>query len=182
MFHHMVTLALDGRLYLAPISGDSALRVLDIGTGTGIWAMEMGDNHPSYEIRGNDLSPIQPPWVPVNVSFEVDDCESPWPQRPPFDFIHSRYMAGSIADWPRLIRRCHAFVALAYRLPESQRHSELTLIGISKMAAGWSFRTSTCIIIRRMILFLLETASLRCMSSSSRLARRWDGPCVRVSG
>ena len=30
-----------GKLYLAPLKGDPG-RVLDIGTGTGIWAMEMG--------------------------------------------------------------------------------------------------------------------------------------------
>jgi methylase of polypeptide subunit release factors len=39
--HHLLTLALDGKLHLAPI-GDQPGRILDIGTGTGIWAIEMG--------------------------------------------------------------------------------------------------------------------------------------------
>jgi methylase of polypeptide subunit release factors len=34
-------MALGGRLYLAPL-GKDIHRILDIGTGTGIWAMEMG--------------------------------------------------------------------------------------------------------------------------------------------
>jgi methylase of polypeptide subunit release factors len=38
-------------------------RVLDVGTGTGIWAIEMADAHPEAEIVGIDLSPIQPKWV-----------------------------------------------------------------------------------------------------------------------
>ena len=42
-FHHMFKLALGGKLFLAPVHGES-LRVLDIGTGTGIWAIDMG-NH-----------------------------------------------------------------------------------------------------------------------------------------
>ncbi|KAL4973076.1 S-adenosyl-L-methionine-dependent methyltransferase [Aspergillus desertorum] len=45
--------------------------------------------------------------VPPNVVFEVDDVESEWPSRAPFDFIHSRYMCGSIEDWPRLTQQAH---------------------------------------------------------------------------
>ncbi|KAL4757918.1 class I SAM-dependent methyltransferase [Aspergillus foveolatus] len=128
MLHNMFRLVLDGKLFLAPIE-DGPLRVLDIGTGTGIWAIEFADEFPSaQEITGNDLSPIQPPWsvplglnytliksgpsaelsrVPPNVVFEVDDVESEWPPRPPFDFIHSRYMCGSIEDWPRLAQQAY---------------------------------------------------------------------------
>jgi ribosomal protein L11 methylase PrmA len=36
--HHMLTMLFDGKLYLAPIKEDLQ-NVLDIGTGTGIWAM-----------------------------------------------------------------------------------------------------------------------------------------------
>lgn len=34
-------LMLDGKLYLAPI-GDEIHNVLDVGTGTGIWAIDFG--------------------------------------------------------------------------------------------------------------------------------------------
>lgn len=36
--HHMLTLLLDGKLFLAPID-PNVQQVLDVGTGTGIWAM-----------------------------------------------------------------------------------------------------------------------------------------------
>lgn len=39
--HHMTNLVLGGKLHLAPI-GKTPQRILDIGTGTGIWAIEMG--------------------------------------------------------------------------------------------------------------------------------------------
>lgn len=39
--HHVITLRLENRLHVAPI-GDNPQRVLDLGTGTGIWAIEMG--------------------------------------------------------------------------------------------------------------------------------------------
>ncbi|KAL4885490.1 S-adenosyl-L-methionine-dependent methyltransferase [Aspergillus karnatakaensis] len=105
LFHSMFRLLLGDRLFLAPVE-EGPLRVLDIGTGTGIWAIEFADQFPgAEEIVGNDLSPIQPRWVPPNVIFEVDDVEAEWPNRPSFDFIHSRYMCGSIQDWPRLFHQ-----------------------------------------------------------------------------
>ncbi|OJD14895.1 hypothetical protein AJ78_04811 [Emergomyces pasteurianus Ep9510] len=109
MFHHaLVHIAAGGKLFFAPIEDFQGFRVLDIGTGTGIWAVEMGDRYPSAElILGNDLSPIQPPWVPSNVKFIVDDIEAGWAHGPPFDFIHSRYMAASIKDWPGLMKQCY---------------------------------------------------------------------------
>lgn len=39
--HKLVEVSLGGKLNLAPVSRDPK-RVLDIGTGTGIWAIEMG--------------------------------------------------------------------------------------------------------------------------------------------
>ena len=42
IMHHLVTLRLDDRLHLAPI-GQNIHRILDLGTGTGIWAIEMGE-------------------------------------------------------------------------------------------------------------------------------------------
>ncbi|KXH64786.1 hypothetical protein CSAL01_10545 [Colletotrichum salicis] len=74
-------------------------RVLDVGTGTGIWAMEFGDEHPEAEVLGIDLSPAQPEFVPPNVRFEIDDLEEPWTYSRPFDYIHSRVLDSCITDW-----------------------------------------------------------------------------------
>ncbi|EEH49312.2 uncharacterized protein PADG_05391 [Paracoccidioides brasiliensis Pb18] len=69
ILHHMIHLVLNGRLFLAPIQ-DNPQRILDLATGTGIWAIDMGDKFPSAQILGNDLSPIQPAMIPPNVMFE----------------------------------------------------------------------------------------------------------------
>ncbi|KAM5353156.1 hypothetical protein ACJZ2D_016955 [Fusarium nematophilum] len=77
MIHHVFYRLLEDRLFLAPIE-PNGLNILDIGTGTGIWAIQLGDEHPSATVVGNDLSPIQPDWVPPNVKFVVDDVEMDW--------------------------------------------------------------------------------------------------------
>ena len=64
---------LDGELFRAPISNAPG-RVLDVGTGTGIWAMDFADEYPSAVVIGIDLSPIQPSWVPTNCKFLVVSC------------------------------------------------------------------------------------------------------------
>ncbi|KKA16340.1 hypothetical protein T310_10074 [Rasamsonia emersonii CBS 393.64] len=104
LVHHIYRLLLGGRLHLAPIKPNPQ-RVLDLGTGTGIWAMDFADEYPSTEVLGTDLSPIQPKWVPPNCLFEVDDYESEWVYSRPFDFIHARELEGCIADDDRLFQQ-----------------------------------------------------------------------------
>ncbi|KAK2745740.1 hypothetical protein FQN55_006061 [Onygenales sp. PD_40] len=105
--HHIYYRLLGDKLFLAPINPGNGTRILDIGTGTGLWPTQMGDLYPEAElILGNDLSPIQPQWVPKNVKFIVDDVEQEWAEEQQFDFIHCRYMCGSIVDWPRLVKQC----------------------------------------------------------------------------
>ncbi len=44
--HQMFRLVLKDRLHLAPIE-NGPIKILDIGTGTGIWAIEMGNAWPA---------------------------------------------------------------------------------------------------------------------------------------
>ncbi|KAI1436394.1 S-adenosyl-L-methionine-dependent methyltransferase [Xylaria sp. CBS 124048] len=100
--HHCLTLLLKGKLYLAPIA-EGPIKVLDVGCGTGIWAIDFADAHPNATVIGTDISPSQPEWVPPNLKFEIEDCTQPWTYPPNiFDFVHLRYLFGSISDWESL--------------------------------------------------------------------------------
>ncbi|KAJ5389062.1 uncharacterized protein N7496_000130 [Penicillium cataractarum] len=108
--HHIWLMLLRGELYNAPIKS-SPQNILDLGTGTGIWAMDIAEKFPSAHIIGNDISPIQPSWVAPNIEFIVEDFESEWQyEKNYFDFIHARCLAGCVANWPEFIRRIYDHV------------------------------------------------------------------------
>lgn len=122
--HGMMSIIYDNKLHHAPI-GRTPQSILDLGTGSGIWCIEMGELYPSAEVTGVDLSANMPNWVPPNVHFEVsfnlllasiylsrltirqvEDIEEPWTFSRPFNYIHARYLANAIKDWPKLVRQC----------------------------------------------------------------------------
>ncbi|KAF6799493.1 methyltransferase domain-containing protein [Colletotrichum musicola] len=99
--HEIALRILNDKLGLAPV--ENPQRVLDIGTGTGIWAIEYADRNPGSDVLGSDLSPIQPQYVPSNCRFEIDDAEDEWLYTEQFDYVHGRHLTTSIFDFPRLL-------------------------------------------------------------------------------
>ncbi|KAK7742976.1 hypothetical protein SLS63_000544 [Diaporthe eres] len=105
--HHFLSLCADNKLYFAPLGGN-VQKVLDVGTGTGLWAIDFADDHPEANVIGTDISPIQPKWVPPNLKFEIEDCTSEWTfHANEFDYVHIRYLVGSIVDWPALFKEAY---------------------------------------------------------------------------
>ncbi|GKT89793.1 methyltransferase domain-containing protein [Colletotrichum tofieldiae] len=86
--HNIYLLTLDYKLGLAPPNDENSgvKRVLDIGTGTGLWAIDFGEEHPEAE---------------------VDDVDEPWLYSQPFDYIHIRGMTSSIADWKKFLKQTY---------------------------------------------------------------------------
>ncbi|BCR92510.1 class I SAM-dependent methyltransferase [Aspergillus chevalieri] len=110
MQHHMFKLINEGRLFFAPV--ENPQRILDIGTGSGIWPMEMAPIFPQAEIIGTDLSPVQPTEVPENVHFLVDDAtEDDWLwENDHFDFIHISHLTGSLPSYKALLRKAMRYL------------------------------------------------------------------------
>ncbi|KAG9246445.1 S-adenosyl-L-methionine-dependent methyltransferase [Calycina marina] len=104
--HKMFRVLLDGKLGLAPVPVDKPFHVLDIATGTGIWALDYAEENPLSRVTGTDLSLIQPKrtWVP-NCEFIRDDAEDSWlfPQK--FDYIHLRAIASCFSDTQAVMKQ-----------------------------------------------------------------------------
>lgn len=91
----------DGKLHRAPVV--SPRFVLDIATGTGIWAINFAKQHPQSQVIGTDISLIQSDTAVPNVSFVREDSEKDewiFPYR--FDFVFLRMVFMCFED-PRVV-------------------------------------------------------------------------------
>ncbi|OQD76371.1 hypothetical protein PENDEC_c004G06193 [Penicillium decumbens] len=108
---HLVALVLESDrqnpLFRAPVHDPK--QILDVGTGKGIWAIDVADMFPNATVRGVDLFPPPVSWMPPNCVLEVDDVLQEWTWREPFDLIHMRIMIGSFdpAEWDRVYKQCY---------------------------------------------------------------------------
>ncbi|TKX22866.1 methyltransferase domain-containing protein 20 [Elsinoe australis] len=77
-------------------------RILDIGCGTGFWAMEMADKYTHAEVIGTDIINAQPAEIPRNVSFQprCNFNDRFWPfGEDTFDLIHLSMITAASVNW-----------------------------------------------------------------------------------
>lgn len=53
--HELILLATGSKLYQAPLDARNLHNVLDLGTGSGIWAIDFAQQHPQASVLGIDL-------------------------------------------------------------------------------------------------------------------------------
>jgi len=100
LIHQVYLHLFNQALTTVPLTNPS--KILDIGTGSGDWAIGMADMFPGAEIIGTDIAKVQPTGVLDSVYFEICDAEEKygWVWAPnSFDLVHFRNMAGAFADW-----------------------------------------------------------------------------------
>ncbi|QPC73229.1 hypothetical protein HYE68_003981 [Fusarium pseudograminearum] len=69
---------------------------------------KFADQFPNASVIGTDLAPIQPSWVPANLQFQIDDCTQEWTiPHNSLDYVHMRWLVGSIADWTALFKEAY---------------------------------------------------------------------------
>ncbi|KAG8893892.1 hypothetical protein FRC00_009866 [Tulasnella sp. 408] len=112
---HNMLKALVGGLYVPPDLVKKALdpaqrhnkcSVLDVGTCSGIWAVEMAKEFPSAQVVGMDLvNPANAIETPPNCRLEIGDANLDWGRySEAFDVVHMRSIASGIKDFKALLR------------------------------------------------------------------------------
>ncbi|KAK3328064.1 S-adenosyl-L-methionine-dependent methyltransferase [Cercophora scortea] len=153
--HALFVMSTRGKIYLAPLK-DDIKNILDIATGTGLWAIEMAQLFPNAKVLGTDLSPIQPLYVPENCSFEIDDAEDEWTFSTKFDYIHGRALLSCFKDPSAVIQQAYEALAPGGYLelqdgifpmeyaggprPDCALHkwNELVIAGAEKTGRSWT--------------------------------------------
>ena len=104
--HRKFSLVLEGRQFLSPIV-EYPQKILDLITGTGLWAVDVADQFPTATVTGVDVADIQPRYLPPNCVIEILDVEEPWRlKKDSFDFIHMRDPLFVVRDWEKLVNQC----------------------------------------------------------------------------
>lgn len=96
--HYIVRYIFQGN-YNVKLDRSASLKILDVATGTGVWALEMAQEFPNAEIHGIDLSPIYPrpetstKPIPPNCHFQLCNVldGAPFPDNY-FDFVYQRLL------------------------------------------------------------------------------------------
>jgi ubiquinone/menaquinone biosynthesis C-methylase UbiE len=113
--HYLIRHVAQGN-YRAPMRQPRA--ILDVGTGTGIWAREMAQQFPRARVVGFDIdrTPLERSievlgpggQFPSNFSFQLADALQPFPfANGEFDFVHARFISPfvPIPAWPQVVEQ-----------------------------------------------------------------------------
>ncbi len=87
---------------------DSASHVLDVATGTGIWADDFAKAHPAAVVIGTELTEPAPVST-RNCTLVAADAEAEaWPFPHKFDYIHLRMTISCFNSRPKVFANCFA--------------------------------------------------------------------------
>lgn len=105
--HHVLYRTISNH-YLAPLTQASITTILDVGAGTGIWAIDMAALFPQAHIIGVDaaLSSLPHPLPPTCLFLQANILQGlPFPDQQ-FTYTHQRLLVAAIPalQWPRVVR------------------------------------------------------------------------------
>ncbi|KAJ6525726.1 S-adenosyl-L-methionine-dependent methyltransferase [Mycena capillaripes] len=113
--HYTLKSLFENRLLHAPVSLDQSDKVLEIGTGPGLWIMDLATTlDPSVPIVAVDIeSRLFPPAPPKNIEFRVEsvmNLPSEWSDT--FSLVHQRLLilALQVPQWPKAVQEIYRVI------------------------------------------------------------------------
>ncbi|KAJ7040051.1 S-adenosyl-L-methionine-dependent methyltransferase [Mycena alexandri] len=108
--HAAFTRYLDGALSLTPVAA-SLKRILDLGCGSGAWAIQAALKFPDAQVVAIDMSPLPHCELPPNVNFVLANLTEDWTlEMEAFDMVHSRLVMSHVVNGEDAIRKAAQLV------------------------------------------------------------------------
>jgi len=110
--HAAVSGYFGGKLGPAPISEVSPRTILELGCGSGAWAIQAAKQFPDAQVLAVDVSPLPDRILPPNMRFQQADLskEMNFAGQEAFDVVHARYVMCHIPNGKDAIERAARLV------------------------------------------------------------------------
>ncbi|KAF8469337.1 S-adenosyl-L-methionine-dependent methyltransferase [Gautieria morchelliformis] len=105
--HEAIKFYLGGRLSLAPLEkSTSPMSILDMGCGSGAWAVQAAEQFPDADMLAVDLSMMPSRPLPPNLRFQILDLAKPFPfESQSFDIVHARFVFLHLPKFEEVLNR-----------------------------------------------------------------------------
>ncbi|KAF5350011.1 hypothetical protein D9756_009111 [Leucocoprinus leucothites] len=109
--HDCITRYLGGRLSFAPLETLSPSSILEVGSGSGAWAIQAAKQFPTARVTAADMADLPDRVLPPNLVFEKMDLTAPLPFKPEsFDIIHARLVIMHLPHGMDMLRQVAKYV------------------------------------------------------------------------
>ncbi|KAJ7671465.1 S-adenosyl-L-methionine-dependent methyltransferase [Mycena polygramma] len=109
--HTAITRYFDGKLSLAPVADVRPCKILELGCGSGAWAIQAATEFPDAQIFAVDVSPLPNREIPSNISFKLGDLTKALDfDEATFDVVHARFVMIHVPNGESAIKRAAALV------------------------------------------------------------------------
>jgi len=99
-----------GKSWLAPLEELEPKSILELGTGSGVWAAEVAEAFPEAEVLAVDINATtNTARLPKNAKYEQVDLTKSWPwAEASFDVIHARFVLIHLPNWKTYLTKAIA--------------------------------------------------------------------------
>ncbi|KAJ6513055.1 S-adenosyl-L-methionine-dependent methyltransferase [Mycena sanguinolenta] len=108
--HTMIARYFGNELGPAPLNGLRPSKIMELGCGTGAWAIQAAKQFPDAQVVAVDQFPLPDRILPPNMTFQQADLQKYQFEDGTFDIVHARLVMIHVMDGPETLRRISRLV------------------------------------------------------------------------